>query len=114
MEDVKLWYNGYNFLSDKIYNPYDILLFLDKTEYKNYWFQTGSPSFLIKLLEERKYNTINIEHIEVSEDGLGAFDVDNIQLEVLLFQTGYLTIKKRENLYGEYIYTLTYPKSNVA
>ena len=54
MEDVKLWYNGYNFLSDKIYNPYDILLFLDKTEYKNYWFETGSPSFLIKLIEENQ------------------------------------------------------------
>lgn len=112
-EELRQWYNGYNFLGDKVYNPYDILLYLDKKEFKNYWFETGSPSFLMKLIEEKNYNVINIEHTELSEEELGAFDVENIELETLLFQTGYLTIKNKENIYGDTIYSFTYPNEEV-
>jgi hypothetical protein len=51
---LKQWYNGYGFLGEPVYNPFDILLFIDKgREYRNYWFETGSPSFLIELLPRR-------------------------------------------------------------
>ncbi|PIY19162.1 hypothetical protein COZ13_06835, partial [Candidatus Desantisbacteria bacterium CG_4_10_14_3_um_filter_40_18] len=57
LEKVKLWYNGYSWLGEGVYNPFDILLFLGSAsrEFKNYWFETGSPTFLLKLLKERKY-----------------------------------------------------------
>ena len=112
-EELRTWYNGYNFLGEKVYNPFDVLLYLDSKEFKNYWFETGSPAFLIQLIQERQYNTINVEHIEVSEDELGSFDTNNIQLEVLLFQTGYLTIKDKRNIFGENIFSLTYPNLEV-
>ncbi|MCB1156548.1 MAG: ATP-binding protein [Leptospiraceae bacterium] len=112
-EKLKLWYNGYNFLGDKVYNPFDILLFFDKGEFKNYWFETGSPSFLIKLIQENQYNPIQIEHVELSEQELGAFDVEQIRLETILFQTGYLTIKEKFTVGAKTFYSLTYPNLEV-
>jgi len=112
-EQLRLWYNGYNFLGEKVYNPYDVLLYLDSFEFDNYWFETGSPSFLIKLLQERQYNAFDLEQIETSQEILGSFDVEQIHLETLLFQTGYLTIERVEQLGGENFYTLCYPNREV-
>ncbi|MGB4269006.1 MAG: AAA family ATPase, partial [Spirochaetota bacterium] len=54
LEEVRQWYNGYNFLKDYLYNPFDILNFIDSNfRFRNYWFSTGMPAFLIKLLESR-------------------------------------------------------------
>lgn len=110
---LREWYNGYNFLGERVYNPYDVLLYLDSGVFKNYWFETGSPSFLIKLIAEHRYSVPQLEHIEASEELLGSFDVDVIALETLLFQTGYLTIDQMENLAGEMFYTLCYPNREV-
>ena len=113
LEELRLWYNGYNFLGDKVYNPFDILLYLKNQVFKNYWFETGNPGFLIELIQENNYNTINMEHIQVTEEQMGAFDVESIELEVLLFQTGYLTIQKKERFQEEIIYTLAFPNMEV-
>ena len=112
-EELKLWYNGYNFLGDSVYNPFDILLFLSRKEFKNYWFETGNPAFLIDLIRENNYNSILIENVEISEESLGAFDVDNIELEALLFQTGYLTIEKKYKIGTQIHYLLKYPNQEV-
>jgi len=112
-EQLRNWYDGYNFLGEKVYNPYDVLLYLDTRVFKNYWFETGSPSFLIKLIQDRQYLVPELEKIEASEELLGSFDVDNITLETLLFQTGYLTIEQTEDLGGEMFYMLCYPNREV-
>ncbi|MEM7180910.1 MAG: AAA family ATPase [Spirochaetota bacterium] len=112
-DKMKLWYNGYNFLGDSVYNPFDILLFLEQKKYKNYWFETGNPSFLTDLIQKNKYNSINLENIKISDAGLNSFDVDSIELESLLFQTGYLTIKEKKEILGESVYTLSYPNQEV-
>ncbi len=112
-DTLKLWYNGYSFLGDSVYNPFDILLFLDRKIYKNYWFETGNPSFLIDLIRENNYNPIEIENVQISEEDLGAFDVDNIELEALLFQTGYLTIEEKFNVGSQIQYRLKYPNQEV-
>ena len=112
--ELKKWYNGYNFLGDGVYNPFDILLFFSKGKsYRNYWFETGNPSFLIEVLKQKKYFLPNLEDVAVSESDLGSFDVDDIKIETLLFQTGYLTIKKVETLFNRRIYKLTYPNLEV-
>jgi len=96
LEKVKQWYNGYNFFGDKVYNPFDILLFIDKGfEYRNYWWSTGNPSFLIDLLYSKEYTIPQVEHYEATDEILNSFDVDSIELEALLWQTGYLTIHKK-------------------
>ena len=107
------WYNGYNFLGEKVYNPFGILLFLDSKEFENYWFETGSPSFLLKLVRERQYYLPNIEKISLSKVDLGSFDVNDITLETVLFQTGYLTIKQVEACDGDKLFYLTYPNREV-
>ncbi len=92
-DQLKRWYNGYGFLGESVYNPFDILLFIDKGQfYRNYWFETGSPSFLIKLLQQRRTFLPDLEGIEASEEILDSFDIERIDPVTLLFQAGYLTI----------------------
>lgn len=114
--DFKLlreWYNGYNFLGEKVYNPFDVLLYFKNKEFKNYWFETGSPSFLLKLVRERQYNLPDMEKIILLEADLGSFDVNDITLETVLFQTGYLTIERVEAFDGDKVFYLTYPNREV-
>ncbi|MEA1911714.1 MAG: ATP-binding protein [Spirochaetota bacterium] len=115
LEKLKEWYNGYSWLGESVYNPFDILLFLDSPgkEYKNYWFETATPNFLITLLKDNNYYLPNLENLEMTELDLGSFEVENLKLETLLFQTGYLTIKKEELLLDKYIYQVDFPNKEV-
>jgi hypothetical protein len=91
---VKTWYNGYNFLKDDVYNPFDILLFIKNDfVYDNYWFTTGTPAFLIKLIEKNNYFLPNLTNIVIGKEILDSFDIENLRLEVILYQAGYLTIE---------------------
>jgi len=94
LEAVKSWYNGYNFLGDSVYNPFDILKFI-KNEYlfKNYWWESGNPYFLITLLKRKTYNIPNLENMVVGDELLNTFEIEKLRLEVLLFQSGYLSFK---------------------
>ncbi len=113
-EMVKKWYNGYYYLGDKVYNPFDILLFIDKgKEFKNYWWSTGNPRFLIDLVTSKSYAIPNVENYEATESILDSFDVDRIELEVLLWQTGYLTIKEKFTKRNRIIYRLGLPNLEI-
>ncbi|HLX54635.1 MAG TPA: AAA family ATPase, partial [Aquella sp.] len=116
-EQLKLWYNGYNFAGgekQKVYNPFDILLFFyNNKQYRNYWFETATPTFLVKLLQHKNYYFPNLEKLVVGENSLSSFDVDNISLTTLLFQTGYLTIKEEAMLGMTRAYVLSYPNLEV-
>jgi hypothetical protein len=97
LEKIKEWYNGYYFLKDKLYNPFDILQFFDKNGlFDNYWFETGTPTFLIKLIKERNYFLPALSNLKVDKKLLSSFDIENLDLEVILFQSGYLTIDSVE------------------
>jgi Predicted AAA-ATPase/PD-(D/E)XK nuclease superfamily len=94
-EQVKRWYNGYNFLGEKVYNPYDILLFIkNQRMFKNYWFETGTPRFLIELIKKNKYFIPNFNGLQAEESLVNSFDIEAINLETIMFQTGYLTITR--------------------
>ncbi len=116
LAEVKEWYNGYNFLGDKVYNPFDILRFIkNELMFKNYWWESGNPYFLITLLKEKNYNIPDLENITVGDELLNSFEVDKIRLEVLLFQAGYLTIDKMLELpFGGYEYRLRVPNKEVS
>ncbi len=95
MEQVKRWYNGYNFLGEKVYNPYDILLFIkNRFVFDNYWFETGTPRFLVELISKNRYYIPDFLNINVDKSLVNSFDLENLNLETILFQTGYLTIKR--------------------
>jgi len=115
LEKLKEWYNGYSWLGESVYNPFDILLFMDspKKEYKNYWFETATPNFLITLLQDRNYYLPKLENLEMTELDLGSFEIESLRPETLLFQTGYLTIKKEELLLDKYIYQMDFPNKEV-
>jgi Predicted AAA-ATPase/PD-(D/E)XK nuclease superfamily len=112
-EDVRRWYNGYNWLGESVYNPFDLLLLFDRREFKPYWFETGTPTFLINLLAKAHTFTPHIGCTVASETLLSTFDVDNIPPEALMFQAGYLTVDSVKRLPGKLDITLKYPNLEV-
>jgi len=112
-EKIKEWYNGYNWLGESVYNPFDILLLFDKKMFKPYWFETGTPTFLIKMFLKNRYYLPELENLEVGEEILSNLDVDNIRIENLLFQAGYLTIKDFKIKGNKNLYTLSFPNLEV-
>ncbi len=113
IQKLRRWYDGYNFMGDHVYNPFDILLFLKHHQFRNYWFATGTPTFLLKLIQEKQYSALDIELIQTSEDMMSSFDVDVMDLETLLFQTGYLTIKDHKTILNNIVFRLGYPNAEV-
>jgi len=115
LERLKNFYNGYNFLKDDIYNPFDILQFITNDKvFKNYWFVTGTPTFLIKLIEKNNYFLPNLSNLVVDEKLLDSFDIENLDLEVILYQSGYLTIDSvKEKRRGGLEYKLKLPNIEV-
>ncbi len=105
------YYNGYRFSTspERVYNPFSVLSALQQRALKNYWFETGTPTFLINLLRERRYTLPNLEGLQVSQAAFSAFELERLAPEALLFQTGYLTIQDVQNN----IYVLNYPNQEV-
>ena len=113
-EEIRRRYNGYNWLGEeKIYNPFDILLLFRRREFGAWWFETGTPAFLIRTLVERGVGSLALEDMFGTEALLSAFDVGAIGTEALLFQTGYLTIHRLERHGAGVRYRLGYPNREV-
>jgi len=105
---IKAWYNGYSFGGARLYNPFSILKFMSDGSFNNYWFETGTPTFLIKLLAEGGY--YDMDNIETDIISLGNFRIEKLDPVTVLFQTGYLTLKEQ---LIEDIYSLGYPNKEV-
>jgi hypothetical protein len=113
LEEIKEWYNGYYFLQDTLYNPFDILLYLKNREFRSYWYKTGTPTFLIKLIKKQKYDITKLDNIILRENILEKFDIEEVNIEALMFQTGYLTIKEvYQKEYGQE-YKVGFPNKEV-
>lgn len=107
------YYDGYQFVenAERVFNPYSVLLCCDKEQYKNYWFASGTPTFLITVLQKNDYDLQDVTNPTLNESNLGSFEPDNIPLSSLLFQTGYLTIKAYDPKNSNY--TLGIPNREV-
>ncbi len=94
LKELKYWYNGYRFSEENIYvyNPFSVLYSLNDTKLINYWFTSGTPTFLIHLVSNQYYSLETLDQVEISVNNLDNFDIEDIDLVTLLFQTGYLTI----------------------
>lgn len=112
-DQIRDWYNGYNWTGEAVYNPFDVLLLFEKRQFRPWWFETATPTFLVDLLLERQVFVPRLEHLLASEQLLSAFDVDRIATEALLFQTGYLTIDSVRQLGPVIQYRLRYPNQEV-
>ncbi len=110
---IREWYNGYNWLGESVYNPYDLLLLFQERKFRSFWYETGTPTFLLKLLAKRETFLPEIGNLVADEMLLSTFDVDNIPVEALLFQSGYLTIAEQIVEFDLYRYRLRYPNREV-
>ncbi len=108
--EVKHWYNGYSWGGDeRVYNPFSLFRFLNGGQFQNFWFETGTPTFLVREMKKRHY--YNVQRTRVTENKLTAFDVSQLHPITVLFQTGYLTIV--EYVHEDRLYTLDYPNMEV-
>ena len=115
-ETIRDWYNGYNWRgaeTEKVYNPYGMLLFLQNREFRPYWFETGTPAFLPETLLERGADPASLNDLTVGDADLAAFDIRHAKTEALLFQTGYLTILSEKPGAAGNLYRLGYPNREV-
>ncbi|MDR1173113.1 MAG: ATP-binding protein, partial [Bacteroidales bacterium] len=115
LDKIRYWYNGYTWDGKTaIYNPFSTMNFFQIQKFDNYWFSTGTPSFLIDLIQRRNRVDIALNPVVVGGQIFAGYDPANIGEVSLLFQTGYLTIKKIELIDGRAEYTLGVPNSEVS
>lgn len=112
-EKIRTWYDGFCFVEGQpsVYNPFSTLQLLKKRRFSNYWFETGTPTFLIKLIKERGFTIEQLQAMRLSELAFSTYEIDRLEIVPLLFQTGYLTIKDYDRAEGTY--TLAYPNREI-
>ena len=113
---IKEWYNGYRFHRNAktVYNPVSFAKFLESGgEFNNYWFSTGTPSFLLELIRKNHFSFEDVLSNPVSSFAFDAYEVDKLNPLTLLLQTGYLTIDKAVERYGDTAYMLRFPNLEV-
>lgn len=112
LQKIREWYNGYSWDGvNFVHNPYSILSLFHAEAFKNYWFETGTPTFLIKKWKEANYKLDQSINKLVKESTFNKYDVDNINLTAIMFQTGYLTIKQIDHEANRYV--LDFPNKEV-
>ena len=113
---IKEWYNGYRFeaKAKTVYNPVSIANFFENQGvFNNYWFSTGTPSFLMELTKQRNFDFQEALKEAVPQVAFSAFEINNIDPLTLLLQTGYITIKSTEERFGQTWYYLDFPNREV-
>ncbi len=114
LAEMRLRYNGYSFDgTTTVYNPYAVLCFFLAQKFKNFWFDTGTPYFLLKLLRQYKINYDTLEHIKAEITILDMADAVHQSVIALLFQTGYLTIHEEITEDFDTYYKLGFPNIEV-
>ena len=108
-EQIRFWYNGYSWDGiHKVYNPFSLLSYFLAKEFKNFWFETGTPTFLVNTMRHQK--VFNINNFRATDTTLDSFNIESLNTTTILFQTGYLTIDKK---LGIGAYQLRYPNHEV-
>ena len=111
--ELKRNYDGYHFSKNMVgmYNPFSLLNAFDSLEIGNYWFETGTPSYLVELMQDQDMKLWNITKKLVSSDVLNSVDIATTEPISVIFQSGYLTIKGYKNEYDGYL--LGFPNEEV-
>ena len=112
-EELRDYYNGYRFSSKdtRVYNPFSLFSSLRSRNIRNYWFETGTPTFLINLIKEQNINIPKYEKLDVSETLFSIYEISNLNVLPLMFQSGYLTIRDYES--DIRLYHLGFPNREV-
>ena len=112
-EKLKVYYDGYHFESNTvgIYNPYSLLNALSSKTFKGFWFETGTPSFLVELLKRTSYPLDSLGKVELTVDVLGNIDTIDQSPVPMLYQSGYLTLRGYDKEFE--MYQLGFPNQEV-
>ncbi len=113
IERMKEWYDGFSWDGENfLYNPFSTLLLLNNSQFSNYWFSTGTPTFLVKMMREQ--NEYLLENIKVPPEAFDTFNLRKLDYKSLLLQTGYLAVKGRVMADGAVDYYLvSFPNKEV-
>lgn len=113
IDKIRFWYNGFCFAPNavNVYNPFSTLLLFQNQRFSNYWFETGTPTFLINLIHKGDYDIADFEDLYVNEMAFSTYELKRLAIIPLMFQTGYLTIKDYDS--ETLFYTLSYPNYEV-
>ncbi|GHU03363.1 ATPase AAA [Spirochaetia bacterium] len=114
LDELRRFYNGYRFSRKPltVYNPFGLLNHFDKSgEFLSYWYQTGTPTFLVKLIAGQKINIIGLNNLRVGYDDFSKYDAETMKAVPLLYQSGYLTIADYDEESNQFI--LDYPNEEV-
>ncbi|EFI06355.1 MULTISPECIES: ATP-binding protein [Bacteroides] len=111
--ELKECYDGYHFVEDSIgiYNPFSLLNTFYKMKFGSYWFETGTPTYLVELLKKSNYDLQRITHEETDAEVLNSIDSTSRNPIPVIYQSGYLTIKGFDKRFG--IYKLGFPNRKV-
>ena len=111
-QELKSCYDGYHFVEDTegIYNPFSLLNTFKYKKFGSYWFETGTPTYLVELLKNNHYDLERMAHEETDADVLNSIYGDEEPIPVI-FQSGYLTIKGYDKEFG--LYRLGFPNREV-
>ena len=114
--EIKKWYDGYKFSieGENVYNPVSLAKFIEYHGYfKNYWFETGTPSILVKLFKAETFDLSEALKEYYQEEIFTAFEPSRVSIIALMYQTGYLSIKEVKNIRGRLRYKLGFPNFEV-
>ena len=114
LHKMKALYDGYHFceFTEGVFNPFSVLNVFDGYKFSNYWFQTGTPTFLVELLQRSEYDLRTlIDGVEASASSFTEYRVDANNPIPLIYQSGYLTIKDYDKEFGNYL--LEFPNDEV-
>ena len=117
LAQMKYWYNGYSWdAKTSVYNPFSLMSFFQMGSFRNYWFSTGTPTFLTQELKQQQTAAYELSALSAPDSLLASGDLDHVDIIALLFQTGYLTIKAAQppSFFTEPRYTLGFPNREVA
>ena len=115
-EKIQKWYNGFRFHEDAqtVYNPVSLGMFFNEGgKFTNYWFSTGSPTFIFKVLKKQNVDFFKTFNDYIPDFVLDSFDVTNMQAAPLLLQTGYLTIESSKTMFDRTLYKLNFPNLEI-
>ncbi len=112
-DDLKAYYDGYHFTHHSIgmYNPFSLLNAFKYKEFGSYWFETGTPTYLVKLLKKHHYDLERMAHEETDSQVLNSIDSESTNPIPVIYQSGYLTIKGYDKEFG--MYRLGFPNREV-
>ncbi|MCL1849080.1 MAG: ATP-binding protein [Clostridiales bacterium] len=113
-DEILAWYDGYSWDGKtRVVNPFGLITFFLQKRFASFWYASGSPKFLLDRIKEKPEIFANLKDYKMIEWAMDVFDVHHIQVEALLFQTGYLTVNKVLPSPGSTGYLLGIPNREV-